>query len=289
MRMERIILPQRENLSQTINLSLSEWLNTAEETTVPLPPVRAMQKPKDYQKEFLKTFQKITSAGHHSLEVWQDFVLMAACAVSNPLDKEHFEEREKRYLQTIRKYNKQEQGMFPELFARLVMALENNPEQDFLGEVYMRLNLGSKTLQQIFTPYHVCQMMAAMVMGNITKQVEDQGYITINDPCCGGGATLIAGVQEAKHQLEKANLNYQNHVLVVAQDIDETVALMCYIQLSLLGVAGYVKVGNSLTEPMASGDTTKNYWFTPVYFANVWTVRRMLQNTGLNETISKIA
>lgn len=55
MRMERIILPQRENLSQTINLSLSEWLNTEGEKTVPLPPVKAMQKPKDYQKEFLKT------------------------------------------------------------------------------------------------------------------------------------------------------------------------------------------------------------------------------------------
>lgn len=178
--------------------------------------------------------------------------------------------------------------MFPKLLAQLVMALEDNPEQDFLGETYMRLNLGSKTLQQIFTPYHICQMMAAIVMGNITKQVENKGYITINDPCCGGGATLIAGVQEAKHQLEKANLNYQNHVLVVAQDIDETVALMCYIQLSLLGVAGYVKVGNSLTEPMVSGDTTKNYWFTPMYFANVWTARRMLQNTRLNETISKI-
>ena len=145
-------MPQKENLSQTINLSLSEWLNTAEETTVPLPPVRAMQKPKDYQKEFLKTFQKISSTGHHSLEVWKDFVLMAACALSNSLDKEHFEEREERYLQTIRKYNKQEQGMFPELLAQLVMALENNPEQDFLGEAYMRLNLGSKTLQQRLLP-----------------------------------------------------------------------------------------------------------------------------------------
>ena len=145
-------MPQRENLSQTINLSLSEWLNTAEETTVPLPPVRAMQKPKDNQKEFLKTFQRLSSNGHHSLEIWQDFVLMAACALSNPLDKEHFEEREKRYLQTIRKYNKQELQMFPKLLAQLVMALEDNPEQDFLGETYMRLNLGSKTLQQIFTP-----------------------------------------------------------------------------------------------------------------------------------------
>lgn len=63
--------------------------------------------------------------------------------------------------------------------------------------------------------------------------------------------------------------------LVVAQDIDETVALMCYIQLSLLGVAGYVKVGNSLTEPMTGNDNKENYWFTPMYFSNVWVLRRI--------------
>lgn len=68
---------------------------------------------------------------------------------------------------------------------------------------------------------------------------------------------------------------YQNHLLVVAQDIDETVALMCYIQLSLLGVAGYVKVGNSLTEPMTDNDNKENYWFTPMYFSNVWVLRRI--------------
>lgn len=61
----------------------------------------------------------------------------------------------------------------------------------------------------------------------------------------------------------------------VTQDIDETVALMCYIQLSLLGVAGYVKVGNSLTEPMTDNDDKENYWFTPMYFSNVWVLRRI--------------
>lgn len=128
---------------------------------------------------------------------------------------------------------------------------------------------------QIFTPYHVCELMAEMTMDNTVKKVEQDGYISINDPCCGAGATLIAGIHAARKQLEKANLNYQNHLLVVAQDIDETVALMCYIQLSLLGVAGYVKVGNSLTEPMTGNDNKENYWFTPMYFSNVWVLRRI--------------
>ena len=52
---------------------------------------------------------------------------------------------------------------------------------------------------------------------------------------------------------------------------------MCYIQLSLLGVAAYIKVGNSLTEPMVENDSTENYWFTPIYFSDVWVMRRTIK------------
>ena len=58
-------------------------------------------------------------------------------------------------------------------------------------------------------------------------------------------------------------------------------AYMCYIQLSLLGVAGYIKVGNSLTEPMCSDDSLENYWFTPMYCSDVWTIRRLLKGGTL--------
>lgn len=164
--------------------------------------------------------------------------------------------------------------MFPELATHTVMALEDNPEQDFLGSIFMELNLGNESGGQFFTPYHVCQLMAAVAMGDVVSQVEKDGYITINDCCCGAGATLIASVHEARKQLEKANLNFQNYVLVVAQDIDEIVALMCYIQLSLLGVAAYIKVGNTFTDPISPDDTLENYWFTMMYFSDVWVVRR---------------
>lgn len=76
----------------------------------------------------------------------------------------------------------------------------------------------------------------------------------------------------------KVNLNFQNHVLVVAQDIDEIVALMCYIQLSLLGVAAYIKVGDVFTQPMSTDDNGENYWFTMMYFSDVWTMRRVFHS-----------
>lgn len=80
----------------------------------------------------------------------------------------------------------------------------------------------------------------------------------------------------ARNDLEKAGFNFQNHILFSAQDIEETVALMCYIQLSLLGVAGFVKVGNSLTDPIRNGDSLENYWFTPMYFSDIWHTRRII-------------
>lgn len=97
--------------------------------------------------------------------------------------------------------------------------------------------------------------------------------------CCGAGATLIAGVHVIRKQLEHCEppRNYQNHILVVAQDVDEIVGLMCYIQISLLGLAGFIKIGNSITDPISTDDSSENYWYTPMYFSDVWSTRRMLR------------
>lgn len=268
----------------TASVSKPKVNSEKQETNIPpqpkkidIPKPDKVPKNEDVRKEFLKAFHQLTYR-HRPWDVWRDFIIMFACSLSNPVDKSHYEEREKRYLKIIKKYNKQEQKLFPELAAYVVIALEDNPEQDFLGSVIMELNLGNKSTSQFFTPYHICELMAKVTEEDVAAIVKKKGYITINDPCCGAGATLIAAVNEVKKQLEKVNLNFQNHVLVAAQDIDETVALMCYIQLSLLGVAAYIKVGNSLTEPMSTDDNRENYWFTMMYFSDVWTMRRLFHS-----------
>ena len=257
--------------------------NKPKSTSPPKPKTDISKKPTskkeaerlDSRKEFLKTFKQLTYH-HRAWDIWRDFITMFACSLSNPVDKTHYDDREKMYLRIIRKYNKQEQNLFPELAAHTVMALEENPEQDFLGGIFMELGLGNGSNGQFFTPYHVCDLMAKIAMGDsVVNEVKEKGYITINDSCCGAGATLIAGIHEVRRQLEKEKLNFQNHVLVVAQDIDMTVALMCYIQLSLLGVAGFIKVGNTFTKPICERDSTENYWFTPMYFSDIWRVRRV--------------
>lgn len=230
----------------------------------------------DHHKEFLCTFRKLTYT-HRAFDVWSDFVIMTACAFSNSVDNSHFKEREELYFKAAKKYNKQEWYLFPELLSHMTLALDNNTAQDFLGSIFMELNLGSSERGQFFTPYSVCDLMAKVCEDDICQVIEKNGYVTINDCCCGAGATLIAGINEAKRKLEKIGLNYQNHVLVVAQDIDEIAALMCYIQLSLLGVAGFVKIGNSLTEPITNEDDGSDYWYTPMYFSDVWFTRRWVK------------
>lgn len=228
--------------------------------------------------EFLKLFRGI-SQRFHPYSLWSDFITMYACAISNTVDKAHYNERESLYLKMIRKYNAEERMVFPKLAAEVVVALEKNPEQDFLGSAYMALNLGNQKAGQFFTPYDICKMMASVTVGDVSDHIKKDGYVSVCDPACGAGATLIAAIHEIGRALEKDKLNWQNHVLAVGQDIDTTTALMCYIQLSLLGCAGYIKIGNTLTDPMSENDSKENYWYTPMYFMEPWPTYRMLDKS----------
>lgn len=234
------------------------------------------------QKEFIREYGKLCHRFNRH-EVWQDFVWMTASAISNAVDHRHAEKREERYLTIIRKYTQDEAQVFPTLFALIVAGMEEDPDQDFLGELYMELELGNSNNGQFFTPYDVCKAMAKIAMDAdlVREHIHRQGYISINDPACGAGATLIA----AAMVLKDMNVNYQQQAIFIAQDIDYTVGLMCYIQLALLGCAGYVRIGNTLTDPITGnvlfGDNKDSTWYTPMYFSQSWQVRRAVEKARL--------
>ena len=233
---------------------------------------------RDSQTEFTKTLSQICRSWS-TWQVWADFVRMAAIAISNAVDhSEVAERREKEYLQIIGKYKKPDQEVFPQLLYATVKALEENPEQDFLGDLFMSLDLGNHWKGQFFTPYHICHMMAEMTMGNAEAEIERKGWIGIEDCCCGGGAMLIA----ARNALARKKIDWTNHALFVAQDIDVTAAMMCYIQLSLLGCSGYVAVGNTFTDPITgpsrlfpTAHDGLDIWYTPTFYLDVWQYRRI--------------
>jgi type I restriction-modification system DNA methylase subunit len=191
---------------------------------------------------------------------------MSACSISNAVNKSEYDRREKLYLSASESYTSDELERIAELFALTFMALEENPNQDFLGHIFCELKLHNERTGQFFTPYHVAELMSKLSYGDWKSEIQKKGYISVNDCCCGAGSLLIAFANAAKEQ----GLNYQQDVLFAAQDIDYTAAMMCYIQLSLLGCAGYVKIGDSLTPNPSSQE---NIWYTPMCFSDIWQQR----------------
>ena len=123
----------------------------------------------DDVKDFLKTF-RILTYGNSKWQVWQDFIFMSACSFSNVVAKNDYVNRENAYLQTINKYNERDRKLFPKLLAKLTMALEHNPEQDFLGKIFMELDLGSRNRGQFFTPYDVCKLMSEINLLDLVQK-----------------------------------------------------------------------------------------------------------------------
>ena len=227
--------------------------------------------------DFEKTINSFS--GKYSIkDIWSDWITVFAISLSQPLD--YREEREENYLSITSKYSKDELSKFCELSAILINELEKNSDRDFLGETFMKFGLGNQRSGQFFTPYEISKCVSKMTCGNISEQIHQNGYVTINDCACGSGGMLIAAFNDIRDTLSKEapSLNAQNHVHIAAQDIDSTVAMMCYVQLSLLGIAGIVKIGDAITEPMC-GDLldipySSDLWFTPMYNYSVWRGRR---------------
>lgn len=220
---------------------------------------------RDYKKEFCALMDRFAFR-YSRWQIWNDFLTLSAISLANVMPVPEREEREQQYLSIISGYRKEEQEIFPEMLGLVTLALEENPEQDFLGSLYHYLELHQEQKGQFFTPYHICDFMSEIQFAGHEKEelLQEKGYISVNDPACGAGAMLIAFANVAK----KHGINYQKQVLFVAQDIDRTAAMMCYIQLSLLGCPAIVIIGDSLVKPFLHPDNET--WHTPFFYLNQW-------------------
>ena len=227
---------------------------------------------KENTKEFISIYDKIAYQRGYS-DVWPDFVLITACTISNLVDKEQYEHRLDRINSTLKRYTEEERRQFLHLFNIIQDELTKNPDQDFLGDVYCGLGLCKKSNAQFFTPYDISKFMALACIGNPVEEIKEKGMISVADPCCGAGAMLIAAANVCREN----DVDIGRDVLFVAQDIDPLVAMMCYIQLSMLGCAGYILVGNSLSmEPVGP----KNTWVLPKMFQQIWVDRGYMENAS---------
>lgn len=207
------------------------------------------------KKEIIRTIQKM-SGKYSSDAIFADWVMCTAIAIQNALCMVHdsaWEDREKQYINTMKKYTKKEQEEFSKMFILLSYAYEDNIS-DVLGEIYMELECGSKQTGQFFTPFHVSELTAKM---SIPKNISTENKLVLNEPSVGGGGMIIATAKT----LQERGLNYQKCMVVTAQDLDWRSVYMTYVQLSLLGIDAEVVQGDTLSEPYVHGEYPKEHVF----------------------------
>lgn len=236
-----------------------------------------------YKKEFLRLFDSL--CGKYSRwEVWSDFIQLTAIDMSNATDKVNAPKRMEIGKTIRKKYRDADMETMGNMLMQLVYGMDADTDQDFLGELYMACNLGNDHAGQFFTPYNVCQCMSEITY-DVPALLDGKGFIAVNDPACGAGALLLSFANICKHK----GINYQEKVLFIAQDIDYIVGLMCYIQLTLMGCAGYVVIGDTLTNPTTCYDKhgllpavkPDRVWYTMMFSDGIWYGRRLAAQMDL--------
>ncbi|QGY47758.1 N-6 DNA methylase [Maribellus comscasis] len=160
--------------------------------------------------------------------VFEDFLEIVVCALS-------LGEKEDRYLEIVRKYEKPDAYLLAEAFGALVIEMDNSGEglKDGFGDFYMEY-LSHGHNGQFFTPEPVCELMVQML--NPTEIGE-----RVADCCCGSGRMLLAAAKISRGSL------------FFGADIDRTCAMMCLVNLCLNGLLGEVCWMDTLTNRFYAG------------------------------------
>jgi len=207
-------------------------------------------------KEFVKLLD-FSNGKYNITDIFRDFVVMFAIAIQN--QHNFIKEDEEIYLETIKKYSKEERNIFPKLIVELLIIYSGEEDKnDVLGEIYEQICANSKHLSQFFTPNHIAEAIASISVDK--TDIDTKEFIEVLDPACGSGVLLI----QYANKLNKEGINYKDKVYFVAQDIDYICVCMTYIQMAIYELPGKVIWGNSLL-----GENKKTF-YTPQFFIGKW-------------------
>lgn len=242
-------------------------------------PVRVLPRmimPEVARKQFISIF---AHTGRHLRRwvVFSDFITLAASELD--MARIRTTENIERSRQICDRYDAADLDNLKKLFCLMVTALEGE-FHDFLGAIFMELELGSGDMGQFFTPYHLQLLMAKMLTGDVAAVVKKQGWIELSEPACGAAGMVLAYAQ----CMLEAGLNPSEHLYVNCIDIDPIAADMAFIQLSLLGIPAEVITGNALTLKCS------RVRYTPVYYINGWEQRRALRQkvNAIKEVMARL-
>lgn len=225
------------------------------------------------KKQFIKNIELVSSR-HGISKAFEDYLIVEGYGLSNAaeigfqniggkIDEGRLKNRIQLVKDTYKKFNEEERAAYflcAEAFAQALTL----KREDFLGPIFMDLEIGNAKVGQFFTPSYIARCMAEMTLSTVTDELQQKNYITLCDPTSGSGVMLI----EACEVLRERGLNYWNY-FVEGTDLDRRSYLMSYLQLSLLGIPGVFFWGDSLSmkrnEYMATPIALYHAWIPKIY------------------------
>lgn len=221
---------------------------------------------KELKAEFIKTFNR--AAQHRSrYEYFSDFISCAAAALHNRFVFDT--ELEDNYLRVEKRYKSGDMLVMAKLLSHLVLVFRKD-YCDFLGELFMELDLGSQARGQVFTPYSISQLLVNASIQGIDVKLANAPFVSLLEPTCGSAGLAIAFAE----RMVALGYDPSTQLWVSCIDIDERCAFMAYIQLALLGIPGEVVIGNTLTLEM------RKILRTPAHYLGGWNEKLKKRSTG---------
>lgn len=188
-------------------------------------------------KTITKHLDSIASKGYNIGSVFRDWVSLMLFALAKEEDL---------YMEVMSRYRNEgeprEADLFAKAFAELMQEMDKE-SQDVLGGIYMEIvsNWSAKGMGQFFTPIGLCDMMA-----DLTIQEAPDRVVSVADPACGSGRTLISAAK-------RVHADSEFH----ATDADSVCAQMCALNMCFFNMNGFVIHGNTLSMKYYDGWMTK--------------------------------
>lgn len=199
-----------------------------------------------------------TNGKYNQRQIFSDMVSLETYFINVCLigKTEYAEEFDK----IIGKYSKEEQSQILNILLSLAQLYEKQETTvDILGMIYNELQIYNKNTGQFFTPTHISDLMAE-IDGLDEKEIKENGYIALHEPCVGAGGMVLSFAKMMKNK----GYDPKQNLFVVAWDIDILCTYMSYVQLSMYDIPAIVVNGDTLTlkENMVL--------YTPQYYKGFW-------------------
>lgn len=195
-------------------------------------------------QQFVKGLSRICPSKHGD-EVLRDFSELAYCALAKAASPwpDQREQLEAQYMEVVGRYRDKDHIRAMPEYLGMALGEIGLGGIDFLGQVAAEMGALDGRMGQFFTPYEVSRLMAEINFTNVDAIIEENGFVTVQEPAAGAGGMLLA----VADVIESKGYDLETQVWIEATELSRSTYHICYVQCAARGLAGRIIHGNSLS------------------------------------------